>query len=110
MPTEVEQNTYDHIGDADTVYMTHPDTTGTAKASGKSFRELWAPKGWTQVSRQDYEDHLESLREQVAGFVSSPDAALPEGELEAQTIINTERGAPAEGSARHAGGATRKES
>ena len=110
MPTEVEHTDYDHIGDAETVYITHPATEGVGTSSGKAFKEVWAPKGWTQTTREAYEAHLEVLREQVSAFVASPDAALPEGEPEAQTIINGERGAPPEGTAKaHAGGATRKD-
>jgi len=90
MPTEVEQHTYDHIGDAETVYMTHPDTEGVAAAPGLSFKRVWAKKGWTQVSRDDYEEHLLVLREQVDGFIARGDAVMPE-DGDAQDIIMAER-------------------
>lgn len=103
MPTEVEQTTYDHIGDADTVYITHPDTGGTGKAKGRAFKRVWSKKGWVQTSREAYEEHLEDLRTQVSDFVASGDAALPPADGDAQDVINAERATP---KARHAGGAT----
>lgn len=104
MPTEVEQHTYDHIGDAETVFITHPDTEGVGQCNGLSFKVLWAPKGWTQTTREAYEAHLEALREQVSAFVASSDADVAPVDGDAQDIIMTERtGEPAK---RHRGGAT----
>ena len=110
MPVEAEQSNYDHIGDAETVYMTHPDTAGTGTAKGLSFKKVWAKKGWTQTTKEEYEAHLEDLRGQVGQFVQSGDAALPPTDGDAQDIIMGERGdseaAVRADKARHAGGAT----
>lgn len=98
---EADQSTFDRIGDAETVYMTHPDTAGVASSSGKAFKELWAPKGWTQTTKAAYEAHLEVLREQVSEFMASGDAEVPPEGGDAQNILNAE----SPGSARkpHAG-------
>jgi hypothetical protein len=105
MPVEAEQTNYDHIGDAETVYITHPDTAGVGTAPGAAFKLVWAPKGWVQTTREAYEAHLEDMREQVGQFIAAGDAEMPPAEGDAQDIINAElRGDVAP--KRHAGGAT----
>ena len=87
---EAESTKFDHIGDAETVYMTHEVTDGVASSTGLAFKRVWAPKGWTQVTREDYEAHLEVLREQVGAFVASGDAAVAPADGDAQDVLNRE--------------------
>ena len=82
----------DHIGDAETVYMTHECTEGVGSSLGKAFKEVWAPKGWTQTTREAYEAHAAKLATEQEAFLASPDAIMvPDGEGQAQDIINGER-------------------
>jgi hypothetical protein len=113
MPVEAEQTQYDHIGDADTVYITHPDTEGVGTSRGAAFKKVWAKKGWTQTTREAYEEHLERLRGEVGEFIASGDAELPPEGGDAQDVIMGERGdreaetrAMLADKPRHAGGAT----
>lgn len=103
---EADQSKFDHIGDAETVYMSHPDTEGVGSSLGFAFKNLWAPKGWYQVSREEFDAWAASATDQHSQFVASGDAAMPPADGDAQDIIMSERGGKAKA---HAGGATREE-
>lgn len=94
---------YDHIGDAETVYMSHPDTDGVGSALGLAFKTVWAPKGWYQVSREAFDEWAAQATEQHSQFIAAGDARMPD-DGDAQDIITGEVEAPRARKA-HAGGA-----
>lgn len=106
---EADQKTFDHIGDAETVYMSHPDTEGVGSALGMAFKTHWAPKGWYQVSRAEFEAWAAQATEQHSAFIAAGDARMPE-DGDAQDIMTDSGVKPPPAPAKpHAGGAKRED-
>jgi hypothetical protein len=84
---------YDHIGDTDTVFMRSPLNEGVGSCLGRAFKLVHGPNGYTQISQREWEEGMAKLDEERDQFaVGGRIAPLPDGEPEAQDVINAERG------------------
>lgn len=90
---------YSHIEDTDTVFIKDPNDDSVGSCLGAAFRKVYAPQGYTQVDQAAWEAHMAVLNDEREKFVPSGRLApLPDGEPEAQDIINAERAADTGGS------------
>lgn len=88
---ETEQ--YTHIGNAQTVFIKNPNNGAVGSCLGLAFKEVYAPQGYTQVGQAEWDEYMAKLNEERSEFaVTGQLAPLPEGEPEAQDVINAERG------------------
>lgn len=106
---EADQSKTDHIGDAETVYMSHPDTEGVGTSLGLAFKEVWAPKGWYQVSRSEFDEWAARATEQHSAFVAAGDARMPDDGDAQDLIMAGDVQPPAAPAKAHAGGAKRED-
>lgn len=82
----------DHIGDADTVFMRAPQTEAVGSCLGRAFKEVYAEQGYTQVDKAAFDAHMAKMDAEREQFMPGGRLApLPDGEPEAQDIINAER-------------------
>lgn len=83
---------YDHILDTDTVFMQDPNDGSVGSCLGRAFKQVYARQGYTQVSQEAWEEHMAKLdAERDLFVVGGRIAPLPDGEPEAQDVINAER-------------------
>ena len=90
MPDETSTVPTDHVNDSDLVYIMSNVEGSEAVGSclGKAFKEVWAPKGYTQATREQYEAHQAVLAQENAGFIANPEATMPPEGVSAQDIFH----------------------